>query len=431
MQEGQEEVEEKTYSSSDEEEQNNTTRAPRPALQKDQSAQHFANAASSPAAPQARRGRPGLGQRISTTRGGTRTGTSSWMNSARTESYKYNFDGASSDSGLESSSSSEDEEDDDDDVEQNQHGAKSRNPSYAGKEKMQHSKSRDERRRFFIGNDFFKTHGRVSRKDGRLKISINEALNSGYVAKALGQGISNHLNVPHRDRHHHKADSTSKKMSQSGPADPDAEAIAASLRTATPKPRLNVVIMVIGSRGDIQPFLKVGKILAEKYGHRVRIASHPVFRDFVEKDVGLEFYSVGGDPSELMAFMVKNPGLVPSLSTVREGEVQKRRAAMAEMFEGFWHASINAPGREKDPENLRVIHDNDPFVADAIIANPPSMAHVHIAEKLGVPLHSACFSCRSYGGRMVLTCAYFSDVHISLHTYDTFPASTGEYQAKR
>ena len=28
-----------------------------------------------------------------------------------------------------------------------------------------------------------------------------------------------------------------------------------------------------------------------------------------------------------------------------------------------------------------------PFVADAIIANPPSFAHVHIAEKLGIPLH--------------------------------------------
>lgn len=28
-----------------------------------------------------------------------------------------------------------------------------------------------------------------------------------------------------------------------------------------------------------------------------------------------------------------------------------------------------------------------PFIADAIIANPPSFAHVHIAERLGIPLH--------------------------------------------
>jgi hypothetical protein len=28
-----------------------------------------------------------------------------------------------------------------------------------------------------------------------------------------------------------------------------------------------------------------------------------------------------------------------------------------------------------------------PFVADAIIANPPSFAHIHVAEKLGIPVH--------------------------------------------
>lgn len=30
---------------------------------------------------------------------------------------------------------------------------------------------------------------------------------------------------------------------------------------------------------------------------------------------------------------------------------------------------------------------NRPFIADAIIANPPSFGHIHCAEKLGVPLH--------------------------------------------
>ena len=28
-----------------------------------------------------------------------------------------------------------------------------------------------------------------------------------------------------------------------------------------------------------------------------------------------------------------------------------------------------------------------PFIADCIIANPPSFAHIHCAEKLGIPLH--------------------------------------------
>lgn len=71
-------------------------------------------------------------------------------------------------------------------------------------------------------------------------------------------------------------------------------------------PKLNIVVMVIGSRGDVQPFVAVAKVLAEQGGHRVRLATHPAFKDFVEEN-GVEFFDVGGDPAELMAFMVKNP----------------------------------------------------------------------------------------------------------------------------
>ena len=35
-----------------------------------------------------------------------------------------------------------------------------------------------------------------------------------------------------------------------------------------------------------------------------------------------------------------------------------------------------------DPE-----HPDEPFVADAIVANPPSYGHTHCAEKLNIPLH--------------------------------------------
>lgn len=153
--------------------------------------------------------------------------------------------------------------------------------------------------RFAVGNDAFKTQGRVSKRDGRLKISINETANSGYVAKVLGQSIRNHLNVPKRDKSGRRR-STAQTEKQTGEIS-DSHGSRHSERA--PCPRLNIVIMVIGSRGDIQPFLQIGKILKHKHGHRVRIASHPTFRDFVEKEVGLEFFSVGGDPSELMAFV--------------------------------------------------------------------------------------------------------------------------------
>lgn len=80
---------------------------------------------------------------------------------------------------------------------------------------------------------------------------------------------------------------------------------------ATVPPKLNIVVMVIGSRGDIQPFVAVAKVLRENWGHRVRLATHPAFKEFVEEH-GIEFFDVGGDPAELMAFMVKNPVSFPS-----------------------------------------------------------------------------------------------------------------------
>jgi hypothetical protein len=75
-----------------------------------------------------------------------------------------------------------------------------------------------------------------------------------------------------------------------------------------------------------------------------------------------------------MAYMVKNPGLIPSLESFQAGEIQQKREMMEEMLEGFWAACIQPAAGE-------------PFVADAIIANPPAFAHVHCAQALGIPVH--------------------------------------------
>ncbi|CAI4219252.1 unnamed protein product [Parascedosporium putredinis] len=118
----------------------------------------------------------------------------------------------------------------------------------------------------------------------------------------------------------------------------------------TPPPRLNVVVQIVGSRGDVQPFVALGKVLKETYGHRVRIATHPTFQKFVEEN-GLEFFSVGET----------RPSSWPSWKDL----------------EMNYDDTATLPG---DPTDK-------PFIADAIIANPPSFAHIHVAEKLGIPLH--------------------------------------------
>jgi hypothetical protein len=153
-------------------------------------------------------------------------------------------------------------------------------------------------------------------------------------------------------------------------------------------PRLSIAIHIVGSRGDVQPFIPIAQLLIHKYGHRVRICTHPNFKDFVESN-GIEFFSIGGDPEALMAYMVRNPGLLPSRESVRAGEIGKRKQEMSDIFQGVWRSCIEAgDGMTSEPiraSNVQRIQDL--FLVDAIIANPPSMAHVHCAEKLNVPLH--------------------------------------------
>ncbi|KAI9100369.1 hypothetical protein DFS34DRAFT_482469 [Phlyctochytrium arcticum] len=139
-------------------------------------------------------------------------------------------------------------------------------------------------------------------------------------------------------------------------------------------PQLSIVIQIVGSRGDVQPFLALAKEL-QLHGHRVRIATHETFRKWV-RGHNVEFYPLGADPAELMAFMVENGGLIPSAKSIGKGDVQKKRMSVAEILQSTWGSCV-----EPDDET------GEAFGADLIIANPPSFGHIHCAERLGIPLH--------------------------------------------
>ena len=222
--------------------------------------------------------------------------------------------------------------------------------------------------------------------DGRLNININQKTRG--LSDLLVPALRSQLNLQQVDQ----------------PADHPPGYLPPALSGVpgqAPPPPLNVVIHVVGSRGDVQPFVALGKVLKETYGHRVRLATHGTFRQFVEEN-GLEFFCIGGDPAELMAFMVKNPGLMPGMDSLRSGDVGKRRKGMYEIVQGCWRSCIevgDGTGIRASDDHLDsrssldsgIGMDSDPsakpFVADAIIANPPSFAHIHCAEKLGIPLH--------------------------------------------
>ncbi|KAI4196827.1 MAG: hypothetical protein LQ350_006293 [Teloschistes chrysophthalmus] len=241
-----------------------------------------------------------------------------------------------------------------------------------------------------LSQDGFGTKARVA-NDGRIDISIDQR--SPRLSNLLVPALRSQLNLQQQveeppTRHADKL-----------------RPIIGGIPDYAASPPLNVVIQVVGSRGDVQPFVALGKVLKAEYGHRIRLATHPTFRSFIEEN-GLEFFNIGGDPSELMAFMVKNPGLMPGMDSLRSGDVGKRRKGMYEIVQGCWRSCIEIgdgtgvpasddhleklPSSEQSKEwSLDLNRDSSvkPFVADAIIANPPSFAGIHCAEKLGIPLH--------------------------------------------
>ncbi|TMW59530.1 hypothetical protein Poli38472_004599 [Pythium oligandrum] len=146
-------------------------------------------------------------------------------------------------------------------------------------------------------------------------------------------------------------------------------------------PQMNVCIMIVGTRGDVQPFIGIAKRLQQD-GHRVRLATHAVYRDFVMEH-GVEFYPLGGDPKELAAYMVKTGGsIIPLKIDTLVHDVPRNVKMVEEILNSTWPA-VSAADPDANGEGI----PGKPFRANAIISNPVTYGHIHVAERLGVPLH--------------------------------------------
>ncbi|GBG26264.1 Sterol 3-beta-glucosyltransferase [Hondaea fermentalgiana] len=168
-------------------------------------------------------------------------------------------------------------------------------------------------------------------------------------------------------------------------------------------PRLRFVIIVVGSRGDVQPYVALGMAL-RRQGHYVRIAAHECFRGFVG-DANLGFAPLAGDPKELLRMVTENSMF--SYSFVREG-VASHRTWISHILDDAWDACTLPEhelrdGPEKGPrperEPVRPSVGEGPgvafaaressFRADVVMANPPAFSGWHIAEALGVPFFTS------------------------------------------
>ena len=104
---------------------------------------------------------------------------------------------------------------------------------------------------------------------------------------------------------------------------------------------MQICILVVGTQGDVQPFIGLGKRLKQD-GHRIRLATHAMYRKLVQSH-GLEFYPLGGNPKELAAYMVKTGGhLMPTGLDAITKDIPRNMEIIQEILESTWPAVVSA-----------------------------------------------------------------------------------------
>ncbi|KAJ1045267.1 hypothetical protein NDA10_005804 [Ustilago hordei] len=135
------------------------------------------------------------------------------------------------------------------------------------------------------------------------------------------------------------------------------------LLSFAPTQPLTFTMLTIGSRGDVQPYIALAKGL-QADGHRVRIATHAEFGDWIIGH-GIDFSEIGGDPAELMRICVENGTF--TVSFLREG-VTRFRDWLDDLLASAWRACQGS---------------------DVIVECPSAIAGIHVAEALQVPYFRA------------------------------------------
>lgn len=123
---------------------------------------------------------------------------------------------------------------------------------------------------------------------------------------------------------------------------------------------LKFAMLMIGSRGDVQPYIGLCQgLMAE--GHSCVIITHGEFQSWVE-GFGIEFREVGGDPRKLMEIIIKYGSI--SYGFMKEA-LHNFKSWIKELMHDSW----------------TVIRELN---ADVLIESPSSMIGIHIAEALNI-----------------------------------------------
>ena len=127
---------------------------------------------------------------------------------------------------------------------------------------------------------------------------------------------------------------------------------------------MRITILALGSRGDIQPFVPLGKALLDA-GHQVRVATFEAFAPLI-RDAGLGFYPIHGDAQGLLQTAAEG-----DLLTRRTNPVQAMRA-LRRSYGTLAHSL---------PRDLTGLYDTD-LVLNQL---PAHLFGGDLAEYLGIP----------------------------------------------
>lgn len=133
---------------------------------------------------------------------------------------------------------------------------------------------------------------------------------------------------------------------------------------------MNIFIATYGSRGDVQPYVALGKGLQDA-GHGVTLATSERFRDFVEEH-GLHY---GYMNDALLAILDTDQGRDLVENSTNLFQVIRRTFGMMKQVKPMQQALLQ--------ESWEATRQSKP---DLIIFHPKAYGGPHFAEKLGIPV---------------------------------------------